>query len=200
MLTVIIPTQDSECVLVPTLAALVPGAAAGVISEVIVADGDSHDQTLDIADVAGCRVLIGSGSLGARLDGAARAARAPWLMFLRPDLVLDPTWIVEVSGFVAEADAKGNDEPFAAVFRPGRSGRTARPLLVEGLALLRAGLGRRAQPDQGLLVSKQFYRQLGGHRADVPDPETDLLRRIGGRRTVTLRCAALRLSGRRPQP
>jgi glycosyltransferase involved in cell wall biosynthesis len=200
MLSVIIPTQDSEGVLVPTLAALVPGAAAGVVSEVVAADAGSNDQTVDIADIAGCRVVIGSGSLGSRLDAAARAARAPWLMFLRPDLVLDPTWIVEVSGFVAEAEARGDHEPCAAVFRPGRSGRSARPLVVEALALLRTGLWRRARPDQGLLVSKRFYRQLGGYRSDIPDPETDLLRRIGGRRTVTLRCAALRLGGRGPQP
>lgn len=195
MLSVIIPTHNSERVLVPTLAALVPGAAAGLVSEVVVADAVSHDQTVEVADVAGCRVLIGSGSLGSRLDAAARAARAPWLMFLRPGLVLDPTWIVEVSGFMTGTDARADDERLAAVFRPGGSGHSARPLLVEVLALLRAGLGRRARPDQGLVVSKRFYRQLGGHRSDVPDPETDLLRRIGGRRTLTLRCAALRLIG-----
>ena len=42
MLSVIIPTQNSERALVPTLAALVSGATAGLISEVLIADGGSQ--------------------------------------------------------------------------------------------------------------------------------------------------------------
>lgn len=40
MLSVIIPTHDSERALVRTLAALVPGAAAGLVSEVLITDAD----------------------------------------------------------------------------------------------------------------------------------------------------------------
>ena len=54
MLSVIIATLDSERALVPTLAALVPGAMAGLVSEVLVADGGSRDETAVVADVAGC--------------------------------------------------------------------------------------------------------------------------------------------------
>ena len=36
-------------------------------------------------------------------------------------------------------------------------------------------------------MRKSFYDELGGHRADARDPETDLLRRIGRRRLVRLR-------------
>src|ERR1700751_4376997 len=100
LLSIIIPTHDSERVLVPTLAALVPGAAAGLVSEVVVAAAASPHPAAGVPGITGCRVLIGRGRLGSRLDAAARAARAPWLMFLRPGLVLDPTWIVEVSGFM----------------------------------------------------------------------------------------------------
>ena len=57
MISVIIPTRESERVLVPTLAALVPGAPAGLIAEVIVADAASHDATAEVADIAGCRFL-----------------------------------------------------------------------------------------------------------------------------------------------
>ncbi len=41
----------------PTLAALVPGATAGIISEVLVADGGSQDETAAVADVAGCNFM-----------------------------------------------------------------------------------------------------------------------------------------------
>ena len=56
MLSVIIPTLNCERVLVPTLASLVSGAAAGTVRDVIIADGGSGDATRDVADLAGrCR-------------------------------------------------------------------------------------------------------------------------------------------------
>ncbi|MCC7186898.1 MAG: hypothetical protein IT185_11690, partial [Acidobacteria bacterium] len=54
MLTVVIPTENQERALVATLASLVPGATAGVIREVIVADAGSGDDTARVADIAGC--------------------------------------------------------------------------------------------------------------------------------------------------
>ena len=41
----------------PTLAALVPGATAGLLGEVVVADAGSRDATAEVADVAGCRFI-----------------------------------------------------------------------------------------------------------------------------------------------
>jgi glycosyltransferase involved in cell wall biosynthesis len=57
MLSIIIATMNSERALVPTLAALVPGAMDGLVSEVIIADGGSRDGTATVADVAGCNFL-----------------------------------------------------------------------------------------------------------------------------------------------
>ena len=102
MLSVIIPTRDSERALVHTLAALVPGATAGVVREVIVADGGSRDETEQVADIAGCVFLSSGQSLGARLNAAAERARGDWLMFLAPGVVPGPTWIEDTAAFVQE--------------------------------------------------------------------------------------------------
>ena len=64
-------------------------------------------------------------------------------------------------------------------------------MLREAFGLIRAALGGRPQPDQGLVIPRVLYDQIGGYRTDVAFPENDLLRRLGGRRIVTLRCAAL---------
>src|SRR5579871_5653280 len=93
--SIILPTSDSERALVPTLAALVPGATAGIVREVIVTDAGSRDRTQDVADVAGCAFLVSAGPLGARLAAAARSARGDWLMFLVPGTVPGLTWIDE---------------------------------------------------------------------------------------------------------
>jgi glycosyltransferase involved in cell wall biosynthesis len=183
MLSVIIATLDSERALVPTLAALVPGATSGLISEVLLADGGSHDETAAVADVAGCNFLKIAGPLGHRLKTAAAAARAPWLLFLRPGIVLDTPWTAELRGFVEQGPVADR----TAVFRratPAQSG------LREALTLIAASLGGPPRPEQGLVVGGDFYQQLGGHSEAAADPETDLIRRIGRRRIVTLSTAA----------
>ena len=93
MLSAIIATHDSERSLVPTLAALVPGAAAGLIAEVVIADAGSRDATAEVADIAGCRFMASSAPIGARLRAAAASTRTPWLLFLRTGMVPQPGWI-----------------------------------------------------------------------------------------------------------
>jgi glycosyltransferase involved in cell wall biosynthesis len=182
MLSVIIPTLDSERALVPTLAALVSGATEGLISEVLLADGGSHDDTAAIADVTGCNVLRLEGALGARLKATAAAARAPWLLFLRPGAVLDPPWIGEARRFIDLT--RGNER--AAAFRRGAAAPSP---LREALAQAMLALGAAPHPDQGLLISRRFYDALGGHSGNAANPESDLIRRIGRRRIARLAAA-----------
>jgi glycosyltransferase involved in cell wall biosynthesis len=183
MLSVIIPTLDSERALVPTLAALVSGATEGLVSEVLLADGGSRDDTAAIADVTGCNVLRLKGSLGARLKAAAAAARAPWLILLRPGAVLDPPWIGEARRFIEIT--RGGER--AAVFRRGVSaGSPWREVFAQAMA----ALGTAPRPDQGLLISRQFYDALGGHDGSAADPEAELIRRVGRRRITRLTTTA----------
>jgi glycosyltransferase involved in cell wall biosynthesis len=186
MLSVIIATQDSERLLLPTLAALIPGATEGLISEVIVADGGSRDDTAFVAEVAGCNFLAIEGTLGGRLKKAAAAARAPWLLFLRPGIILDTVWIGEARRFVERQSPNAK----VAVFRRGVP---ARAQLHDVWTLLMAALGAPPRTDQGLLIAHAFYDTLGGHRDGAADAEADLIRRIGGRHVVTLGATAIRL-------
>jgi hypothetical protein len=195
VLSVVIATDDSERPLVATLAALVPGASAGTIREVIVADGGSRDQTRDVADIAGCRILVmPAAPLAARLKAAAAIARAPWLMFLRPGVVPDTMWIGEVTRFTAEAELSGDADTRVAVFRPTPAD-TLRPALVEAAALIRVALRARPRPEQGLIISRRHYDRLGGHRGGQQAPEDDLMRRIGRRRIAVLRSGAMAVAG-----
>jgi hypothetical protein len=173
MLSVVIATHDSERALLPTLAALVSGAAAGIVREVIVADAGSRDATTAIADGAGCRVLVSAQGRGARLKTAAEAARASWLLFLRPGVVLDATWVDETRRFVEETELRGCAGTHAAVFRAS----AFRPALLEALALLGAALGAKPDASEDLVIAKAHYAALGGHR-DVEEPERDLRRRL----------------------
>jgi glycosyltransferase involved in cell wall biosynthesis len=190
MLSVIIATLDCERALVPTLATLVPGAAAGTVRDVIIADGGSKDATLEVADIAGCEIMASQSPLAARLRQATAKARASWVMFLRPGIVLDASWVDEVAGFVQRAELRGAIDAPAAMFRRASAHGSGRPLLIEAVSLLRLALGGKPVPEQGLIIPKILYDRIGRHR-DVTDPETDLIARLGWRRIALLRSGAL---------
>jgi glycosyltransferase involved in cell wall biosynthesis len=202
MLSVIIATRESERALVPTLAALVAGATAGLVREVIVADAGSRDATAEVADVAGCRLLVTAGPLAARLGEAVEAARSPWLLFLMPGSVPQPGWVEETSRFIEKASLAGEAESVAAVFRAVSPSAVRTSPLREGLVLLMqaARLSRRAS--HGLLIGKELYRRMG--RQDAAASDADVIRaiveRLGRRRIVTLHCGVAATSSASGRP
>jgi glycosyltransferase involved in cell wall biosynthesis len=187
MLTAIIATHESERTLVPTLAALVPGATAGLLTEVVVADAGSKDATAEVADFAGCRFLTPSGALGARLKAAVQTARTPWLLFLRPGTVPEPGWVTAVVQFIAAG--ADEDRERAAVFRSTSAADPMRPALSDFFALLRAAIAGAARPEQGLLIARRLYDSAGGH-PEHETAEAALLTRLGRRRLATLPVSA----------
>lgn len=189
MLTVIIPTDESERSLVRTLACLVPGAVAGLVREVILADAGSCDETAEIGAVAGCKLMMQPGPLATRLMAAAEAARGEWLFFLPPGTVLDAAWIGEATRFIEQMAASGLMRARAATFRRMPPPAPQASVLVEILATLRRA-GARPGPEQGLIIARRFYRDLGGHRIEVSDPQADLFHRLGRQRLTTLGSAA----------
>lgn len=184
MLTAIIATHESERALVPTLAALVPGAAAGLIAEVVVADAGSLDATAEVADIAGCRFMASSAPIGTRLRAAATGTRTPWLLFLRAGTVPQPGWIEATDSFI-QATELLEGAGRAAVFRPPGAADLMRPGFAEVVSLLRVAFGGGPRPEQGLLIAKRFYEDIGGH-PDGADAEAALLRRLGRRRVAML--------------
>jgi glycosyltransferase involved in cell wall biosynthesis len=185
MISVVIATLNSERPLVATLAPLVSGAVDGLVSEVILADGGSRDDTAAVADAAGCKFLAVEGPLGRRLKRGADTARAPWLLFLRPGTIPDPAWIGEARRFIERAPTRTGFA--AAAFRRENAPRMR---LRDIGAMLLAALGTLPRPQQGLLIAHAFYDTLGGHAEAAADPEAELIRRVGARRIATLAASA----------
>lgn len=190
MLSVVIATHESERPLVPTLSALVPGAMSGLVTEVVVTDAGSTDATAEVADIAGCRFIESPQPLGARLKEAALSTRTPWLLFIRPGIVLDADWTGASETFMQSA-AFSDSAPRAAVFRAG-STPSAQPGFADVIALFRAVIaGKRPSPDQGLVISRDLYEAIGGHAANA-DAEAALLVRLG-RKIAQLGASARRI-------
>jgi Glycosyl transferase family 2 len=183
MLSVIIPTKGVEHPTVATLAALVPGAASGLIREVLLVDRSDAGVIERVADVAGCRFVRFEGSLAAALAFGASRARSPWLMFLHAGAVLDSGWIEETTQFI-QTVSRG-ERPRAAVFRYARSPYASTTMREAMKFVARMVAGPFA--DQGLLIAKDHYERLGGYAPNARRPETRLLRRLGRASRTQLR-------------
>jgi hypothetical protein len=183
MLSVIIPTEGVERTAVATLGALVPGAAAGLVREVLLVDRAGTSVIERVAEVAGCRFLTFEGSRAAALAAGARQARSPWLMFLHAGAVLDAGWIEETTQFVQRVSS--SDRPRAGVFRYARSPYAEIGLRDVFKFIARTLAGPSAE--QGLLIARDHYERLGGHVPDARHSEARLLRRLGRSSRTLLR-------------
>src|SRR5438445_9535439 len=183
MLSVSIPTEGVEHSAVATLAALVPGAAAGLVREVLLVDRSDAAVIERVADVTGCHFLPFEGTRAAAMAAGARQARGPWLMFLHAGAVLDSGWIEETSQFIQRVSDSGR--PRAGIFRYARS-PYADTRLSDGFKFIaRLIAGPSAQ--QGLLIARDHYERLGGYAPDARRSEARLLRQLGRSSRTLLR-------------
>lgn len=183
MLSVIIPTKGLEQPAVATLAALVPGAAAGLIREVVLVDCSGNDVMERVADVAGCRYLSVKGTPAAAMAAGAAKARSPWLLFIHAGAVLEPGWIDEAAHFMQAFS--GATRPRAGIFSYARSPYVDRDWRDLFGWLARVLLG--PSIDQGLLIARDHYRALGGYDVAASGAEARLLRRLGRSSRTLLR-------------
>src|SRR5262245_49203015 len=190
MISVIIPTLNAEATLAATLTALVPAAVDGLVREVIVVDGGSTDKTADIVEDAGAQLLRKSGGRGYQLAVGAMRAKQPWLLFLHADTVLEAGWEREASLFMERIDAKPG-RPSAAVFRFALDDVGLKPRLLERLVAARCALLRLPYGDQGLLITRQLYDEVGEFRPLPLMEDVDFVRRLGRRRLTLLAARAV---------
>src|SRR5438093_6276316 len=187
MLSVIIPTEGVEQSAVATLAALVPGAASGLIREVMLVDRAGTGVIERVADVAGCRYLAFEGTRAAALAAGARQARSPWLMFLHAGAVLDSGWIEETTQFIRGVSVSGRAR--AGIFRYARS-PYADTTLRDGFKFL-ARMIAGPSAEQGLLIARDHYDRLGGYAPNSRRSEARLLRQLGRSSRTPLRSRSM---------
>jgi rSAM/selenodomain-associated transferase 2 len=190
MITVVIPTLNAETSLAATLTSLVPGAVEGLIRQVVIVDGGSSDRTLRIAEDSGADIVRSEPGRGRQLQEGAKAARFPWLLFLHADTVLDPGWERETAAFIERVDV-GQRPPSAAAFRFALDDMGFLPRMIETGVALRCTLLRLPYGDQGLLIPKRLYDEIGGFKPMPLMEDVDIVRRLGRSRRLILRTQAV---------
>lgn len=186
-LSIIIPTFNACGDLPLCLESLLPGLEAGLIREVIVTDGGSEDATLEIAEAAGCVLMDAAKGRGTQLATGATAARGTWLLFLHADTALSSDWVDAVNRHIETNPKKA--AAFKLVFRS--DAKQARWLEKRANARVR----RMGLPwgDQGLLISRALYDEVGGY-ADVPLMEDVMIVRAISKKRLAFLSAEARTS------
>lgn len=180
MISVIIPALNAAAHLPRSMASLMPGLTEGMIKQVIVADGGSEDETLAMADAAGCDIVKAERGRAKQLRAGAEAAKGKWLLFLHADTALAPGWVEETRRFIETPQSRKKAGVFKLAFDD--NSRAARRVVF--WARLRARVMKLPYGDQGLLISRFLYDGLGGY-PDIPLMEdVEIMRRIGPQRLV----------------
>ncbi len=156
-LSIIIPTLNAAYKITPCLASLGEALEAGILTEVIFADGGSGDDIADIADGVGASIIKTPKGRGIQMAKGAALARGEWLLFLHADSVLTPGWVA-----IAQAHMQGKTT--AGYFTLQFDETTLPARIVANWANMRARLFGLPYGDQGLLISRILYNNIGGYR------------------------------------
>lgn len=160
-ISVVIPTLNAAAELPGCLAALAEGLDAGLIRELIISDGGSSDGTQRMAEAAGATLVTGPPGRGGQLKRGVETCAGVWVLALHADTQLSPGWSAPVLAHLQKGQETAGY--FALAFRA----QGLAPHLVAGWANMRSKRLGMPYGDQGLLILRTLYDQVGGYQ-DIP--------------------------------
>lgn len=190
-LSVVIPTLNAAGTLPATLAALAT-STPGIELDVVVVDGGSTDETLDVAQRCGVRIAHADGGRGPQLAEGARVALGAWFLFLHADTRPPEGWPAVVRAFAA-APANAMRAGYFRLALDVPTTDPARPAArrIERLTAWRCRRMGLPYGDQGLLLSRALYEAVGGFESVPLMEDVRLVRRIGKARLSEMPAVAV---------
>ncbi len=161
--------------------------ADGLDIDLVVSDGGSSDDTLDIAARFNARITVAEGGRGPQLATGADTAFGDWLLFVHADTLLPRHWPELVRVFAEST----SHERQAAYFDLGLNDDAPEARRLERMVAWRCRLFGLPYGDQALLISRQFYEELGGYPAIPLMEDVALVRRIGKARLARFPAAVV---------
>lgn len=184
-ISIIIPALNAEEDLPGCLESLLPGLGAGLIREVVLVDGGSKDKTLAMAEASGARLLTSEAPGRAmQLIKGAEAARGDWLLFLHADTHLSADWAERSAAHMIDRPDK------AAVFTLRYRSDASEAKWLAARANRRTRWFGLPYGDQGLLISRRLYEQIGGFERIPLMEDVKMARAIGKTRLSILSAEA----------
>ncbi|WP_409433396.1 glycosyltransferase [Litorimonas sp. RW-G-Af-16] len=155
-LCVIIPTYNASEGLGQRLSELESAA------RIVVADGGSTDDTIVQAIRGGAIIAAGASGRGQQLAlGASHAGNATWMLFLHADNALPQDWLATVIQHMTRHPKR------VGYFRYRANASGFWPRFMDFWVGMRCQWWGLPYGDQGLLISRDMYKAVGGY-AEIP--------------------------------
>ena len=188
-ISVVIPTLNEAAELPETLRRL---RAVPEVREIIIADGGSRDDTVRLAEAAGCVVVTSTSGRGRQLRAGAERATGEMVLFLHADTWVPPEAGRALLACLAQPGVVAGG--FYKVFRDPPS------WLVRGSRFKcwwRLRVAQRVMADQGIFLQRETLARIGG----VPDvplmEEFELCKRLRPLGRIALADATVATSARK---
>jgi rSAM/selenodomain-associated transferase 2 len=163
-ISVIIPTLNEGTLLRGTLSRL----RKSMDLEVIVVDGGSHDNTVEIAKEFTKKVLTAPRGRAKQMNEGARHAVGEILLFLHADSRISPGGIGKiVSALTAQQKSGG-------AFHLAFESRHPIMKMIAWLTNVRTRMTQIPYGDQGIFITRALFQKLGGY-PDIPIMEDVVL-------------------------
>jgi len=164
MLSIIIPTLNEEKYLPNLLASIIKKQSFQGDYEIIIADADSKDKTIQIAKKFGCEIIEGGNSPAIGRNKGAEIAKGDLLLFLDADVILPKDFLtkslrefkmrnLDIATFCLVPQTKNEFKKFLFdVFYN-------LPILIFEKFL--------SHGSQAILVKKEIFQKVGGFDKDI---------------------------------
>jgi rSAM/selenodomain-associated transferase 2 len=167
-ISIIIPTLNEA----DTIGTLLPEIQGIPGVELIVVDGGSRDSTVEIAQTHGVRLIKTSPGRARQLNKGAEVARGDILLFLHSDTRLE-------AGFADAIHSAINQPGVAAgAFSLAINGKGVGLRIIERLVNFRSTALRMPYGDQGIFLSSEEFKTIGGFPLLPIMEDFELMRRL----------------------
>jgi len=150
--------------------------------EVLIIDATSKDKTKDIAIINGAKFYkTNRNNRGLQLNYGAKKAEGEWLLFIHADSRLKFNWSKEI------LDILKNDSNLIYHFKFKINNESFTYRFLEFFVNLRCLFFKTPYGDQGLLISKENFKNHGGYKIIPLMEDFDFISRINKKNLRSLR-------------
>ncbi len=143
--------------------------------DLLVVDACSSDYTALVSKLAGAKVIQSqTPNRGLQLNIGAENAIGEWLLFLHADSRLPKNWAEVITSKINQAASKKK----CWFFEFKVEGKSISFGLMEKAVAIRSHLFKRPYGDQGLLINKELYKQIGGFSPLYLMEDLDFIKRL----------------------
>ena len=176
-ITLVIPTLNSEKTINKTLEKIKSN-----FFEIVIIDGNSNDNTLNICKKYTNDIYSTCPGRGNQLNLGSIKSKGEWLFFLHSDSILDQNCIKQIYSFTQNIKYIKK----AGVFKLKINYESIFARLLERAANIRTKIFGLPYGDQGLLIKKDFYVEIGGFKNISIMEDIEIIRSIDSQNIVIL--------------